>query len=122
MCASAVLVLPEKPGAEVVPPYWAVRLCGPAANDGEHVAVLLPVSDVVQSVVAPSLKVTVPLVGFASDSDVTVAVNVSESPYVLGLLPVVRASAVDVVRRVKKLFPVDELLDVARTTVCGRVP
>src|SRR5207253_6208833 len=61
VCPTAELVLPENPGAVVVPPYTAVRLCEPAANDGEHVAVLVPLSEVVQSVVAPSLNVTVPL-------------------------------------------------------------
>ena len=61
-----------------------------------------------QSTVAPFLNVTVPwLLGFVPLADVTVAVNVSESPYVLGLVPLVRASAVDVVRRAKKLLSLD---------------
>jgi hypothetical protein len=63
-----------------------------------HVAVLPVRATAEQIVAAPSLKVTVPmLLGFPA-ADVTVAVKVRESPYVLGLLPVVRARAVEVVR------------------------
>src|SRR5262249_10825591 len=110
-CDTEPLVLPAKPFPVVVPPYSAVMLCGlpdalsvdrlqdalfPTRTTAEHAAI----------VVAPSLKATEPsLFGFPAP-DVTVAVNVRESPYVLGLEPAVRAKLVDVVLRAKKFLPV----------------
>ena len=71
----------EKPGAEAVPLYSAVRLCEPAESDGAQVAVFPVSATAAQRVVRPSLKVTVPwLLGLASLAEVTVAVNVRESP------------------------------------------
>ena len=60
---------------------------------------MLPLSaTALQIVVAPSLNVTVPtLLGLPAVA-VTVAVNVTESPYVLGFDPAVRARVVVVAR------------------------
>jgi hypothetical protein len=105
---SALLVLPLNPGVVDDPLYSAVMLYEPAASDGEHVAVLPVSATFKHRVVAPSLNVTVPwLLGFVPLADVTVAVNVSASPYALGFTPVVSETAVEVVLRAKKLLPVE---------------
>src|SRR5215211_8929048 len=90
-CERAELVL----AAQVVPPeltplYSAVMLCGLATADRAdvvHVAWLEPFSaTALQTTVAPSLKVTVPLAPGSPAAALTVAVKVTLCPYVLGLL------------------------------------
>jgi hypothetical protein len=91
-------------------------------GDGEHVAAFPVRATLAQSVVVPALKVTVPwLFGFVPLAEVTVAVKVSGAPYVLGLLPVVTASAVDVARCSKKFLPV-AFWPAVRVTGSGLVP
>jgi hypothetical protein len=89
-------------------------LCAAAESvEVEHVAVLPESATAEQRTLAPSKNVTLPtLLGFPG-IDVTVAVNVSESPYVLGLVPVLSATAVLVVRRAKKSFPVIPVVESA---------
>ena len=53
-------------------------------------------------------------------AELTVAVYVRVCPYTLGFVPVVRATAVDVVRRARNVFPVDEA-PAARVTAMGFV-
>jgi hypothetical protein len=80
-------------------------LCVPTANegDGEQVAVFPVNATDEQRAVAPSLNVTVPCaLGFGEAPAVTVAVNVAAPPKLAGLVPVVSANAVEVVRRAKK--------------------
>src|SRR5215210_2231847 len=71
----------------VVPLYSAVMLwvAAPSA-EVEQVAWLEAFSVTLQSVVAPSLNVTVPFAPGLPSVAVTVAVNVTLCPYVLGLL------------------------------------
>jgi hypothetical protein len=100
-------------------------LCGlPATErvDVVHVAVLPVSATALHRVVAPSLKVTVPIPLGLPAADVTVAVNVRDVPKVLGLVPVVRAIAVAVVRREKKLFPDDVAPEAREIPVMGFVP
>ena len=101
-CDSAALVLALNCGLPVVVPlYSAVMLCGLATAervDVEHVAVLPLSATAAQIVVAPSLNVTVPTPLGLPPVAVTVAVNVKESPYVLGLAPAVRVTVVAVAR------------------------
>src|SRR4026209_461293 len=95
-CDTAPLVLPANPLLAVVPLYTAVMLCGLPTTfriDMVHAAVL-PTSATVEHVVigaAPSLKATLPSLLGLPAADVTVAVKVTASPYVLGLAPAVRA-------------------------------
>src|SRR2546422_10372103 len=87
----------------------------------EHVAVFPVRAALLHSTVAPSVNATVPTpLGFPA-KEVTVAVNVSASPYVLGLVPVVSATVVDVVLRAKKSLGLD-VAPAARTTDIGRTP
>jgi hypothetical protein len=117
VCVSAALVLPMKPGEVVLPLYVAVMLCEPALRAlVEHVAWLLVSETDEQSGVTPSKKVTEPFeLGFPA-AEVTVAVNVTELPYTLGLPDV--ATVVAVVRRAKKLLPDDDP-PAARVPVIG---
>ena len=88
-----------------------------------HVALPALSGTLEQIAVGPSLNVTVHcVVGFGVAPAVTVAVKVTELPYALGLVPVVNATDVEVVRRAKKLFPVDELLFVKTMPASGLVP
>jgi hypothetical protein len=101
-CTNAVLELAWNCGEPlVVPLYSPVMLCGLAAAESAdvvHVAVLRVSGTAVQSGDTPSLKVTVPTPFGFPPAAVTVAVNVTEAPYALGLTPAVLASAVDVER------------------------
>src|SRR5262245_2962595 len=108
-CDTEPLVLPWKPLPVVVPLKKARMLCGlPATVSVEtmHEAVCPVSGTAAHIVVAPSLKSTVPSLFGLPAPDVTVAVNVSELPYVLGLDPTVRDRLVDVVLRAKKFLPV----------------
>ena len=90
---TALLVLAPK----VVewPLYSAVRLWMPAARVEIVQPAVLPVSATsLQMTVVPDLKSTVPTPLGLLGEDVTVAVNVTESPNVLGLVPPVRESVV----------------------------
>src|SRR6266480_1481334 len=85
--------------------------CGlPPALSFETVqAAVFPVSATAEQPeieLTPSLNWTVPSLLGLPAPDVTVAVKVSEVPYVLGLDPVVRARLVEVVLRAKKSLPV----------------
>src|SRR5437764_710286 len=123
--ANAALVLPLKPGAVLVPLYSAVMLCGlPATErlDVVQVAVLPLRATALHRVVAPSLKVTVPIPLGLPAADVTVAVKVREAPNALGLVPVVRARAVEVVLRAKKLLLAEDPPAAITMPLMGLVP
>src|SRR5829696_6690975 len=104
VCVSAELVLaPNVAEPDVAPLYCAVMMCGLAAADSAevvHVAVF-PLSETFEHpeiASVPSLNVTLPTpFGFPSAA-VTVAVNVTGCPYVLGFEPAVRATDVVVAR------------------------
>jgi hypothetical protein len=68
----------------------------PAPRVGEQVALLPPSEIALQITVVPSRKVTLPTLLGLPPIAVTLAVKVSASPYVLGLVPVDSARAVDV--------------------------
>src|SRR3954454_3431137 len=94
---SALLVLPVKPevaGLYVAVTEWLPTESVPAARPGVVQVAWLPLTAAaVQMVVAPSLKVTVPAPEIAG-VEVTVAVKVTASPYVLVLPLLLRVVAV----------------------------
>jgi hypothetical protein len=86
-----------------------------------HVAVFPVKATALHRVVAPSLKMTVPILLGLPAADVTVAVKVSEAPKALGFVPVVSAIEVNVVRRAKKLLLADVAPEASAIPVMGLV-